>query len=455
MLATAALLSLLISATLANPAARVITFNNHCAADVWISPVTGAAGNCPCPAGTTCNSANNICYFNTPTPSRGNWRVPSGQSSTITFPYYNWNDNDRSAFWTGNLAFCMSGTACSKAASECDASGCAGNGPNNLVEFNLLKKSGPDYYDISNIFGVNVPVSVTPTGVSGTSGKAYNCGSPGSHSPLSDLGVSDWNLSPPSPDYQWVSPASTPQDCSSAANCPSGQTCGVIYTPQGQIKRVCGTLSGYWTPYRVCADQSSTSIFSCSNSALNDLIQCAGSADSSCYQPGASSSCCGCANWQNVFGSNVVPSYTGTCVNSNPSWTSQVQPTLQWLKKACPSCYTYPYDDMSSTFLCGNTDSNGFNNQAYAIDLCPLGSATFLSGVIGGSASSSSTTSSSSGSSSSSGQSTSGCGSTLSFCPKAGGSGQCFSPSQYVCNSVAPYLCPVSAPHANGSGCGA
>eukprot|EP00026_Physarum_polycephalum_P007727 Phypoly_transcript_07792.p1 GENE.Phypoly_transcript_07792~~Phypoly_transcript_07792.p1 ORF type:complete len:460 (+),score=50.64 Phypoly_transcript_07792:153-1532(+) len=454
---TTLILSVLLYVALAIPAARKVTFNNNCNSDVWISPITGAAGNCPCPQGTSCNTANNICYYDTPTPSRGNWRVPVGQSSQITFPYYNWNDGDRSSFWNGNFAFCLRGTACSKTEQACDSSGCSSSGPANLVEFNLLKKissGGPDFYDISNIFGVNVPVSITADGYGGAAGQAYTCGSPGSLNPISGLGASNWQLNAPSADYQWVSPANPPQTCSTPSNCPSGQTCGVIYTPQGQIERVCGALSGYWTPYRVCADQASTSVFSCSDAALNNLYQCAGSSDSSCYQPGASASCCGCADWQDIFGSNVVPSYTDRCMNKNSQWTSRVLPTLQWLKKACPSCYTYPYDDKSSTFICGNADSAGYNNQAYTVTFCPAGGATSFQGLPTSGASSSTATTSGS-SSSTGGQSTSGCGSGMMFCPNAGGTGQCYNPSAYVCSGSPPYLCPSSAPHAINGGCSA
>jgi hypothetical protein len=47
-----------------------------------------------------------------------------------------------------------------------------------------------------------------------------------------------------------------------------------------------------------------------------------------------------------------------------------VQPTLQWLKSGCPSAYTYPYDDMSSTFTCQEY-SNGVNSVDYIIQFCP------------------------------------------------------------------------------------
>lgn len=40
------------------------------------------------------------------------------------------------------------------------------------------------------------------------------------------------------------------------------------------------------------------------------------------------------------------------------------------MKKACPTAYTYPYDDMSSTFTCKNV-IDGVNSVNYEITFCP------------------------------------------------------------------------------------
>ena len=37
---------------------------------------------------------------------------------------------------------------------------------------------------------------------------------------------------------------------------------------------------------------------------------------------------------------------------ASSNWLNYVLPTIQWLKAACPTCYTFPYDDPSSTFSC-------------------------------------------------------------------------------------------------------
>ena len=61
---------------------------------------------------------------------------------------------------------------------------------------------------------------------------------------------------------------------------------------------------------------------------------------------------------------------TERCKNKNPAWNDRVKPTLWWLKKACPSAYTYPFDDMSSTFTCKNMQNN-VNSVNYQISFCP------------------------------------------------------------------------------------
>lgn len=40
------------------------------------------------------------------------------------------------------------------------------------------------------------------------------------------------------------------------------------------------------------------------------------------------------------------------------------------MKEACPTSYTYPYDDMSSTFTCKNMQG-GVNMANYLITFCP------------------------------------------------------------------------------------
>lgn len=75
------------------------------------------------------------------------------------------------------------GQTCSNTASGCDSSGCVAQGPSALAEF-TLSTAGIDYYDISIIGGVNVPVEISANLLDSTntqSGAPYNCGNPGAY----------------------------------------------------------------------------------------------------------------------------------------------------------------------------------------------------------------------------------------------------------------------------------
>ena len=54
---------------------------------------------------------------------------------------------------------------------------------------------------------------------------------------------------------------------------------------------------------------------------------------------------------------------------ANTDWLTQVIPTIQWLKLACPTCYTFPFDDMSSTFTCADSTGQGLNDTVRFSDL--------------------------------------------------------------------------------------
>ena len=101
----------------------------------------------------------------------------------------------------------------------------------------------------------------------------------------------------------------------------------------------------------------------------------------SCYQPGADTNCCGCVNWDEE-GFDVPPyPYTEKCINSNPDWIDSVFPQLSWQKEGCPTAYTYPYDDISSTFTCQNNQDGGINSVNYQISFCPEKKSNYLGQV--------------------------------------------------------------------------
>jgi len=369
--------------------ARTFTFDNQCSSDVWILATTNADGSCangaPCPAGTACDEINDLCFYVTPKPNTGNWRVTQGGTSVITLPFVEGVNLD--TLWGGNFQFCQDGTTCQQSAATCDQNGCGSTGPFGLAEFTLLEH-GPDGYDISLENGVTVPFSITPQVVDSTNTEsyyAYACGSPGSPAPSTGIGAVSWNMVPPSNVYQWVTPPSlsSPLTCTSNSNCPSGQVCGVINN-NNAFEEVCGYISGYWSYNAACVQSipDPTPLFPCTQTIQNGPYTttmagfqgCAGT-NQTCYNSGAGPYCCGCVNWNSLLGTDYVP-LTGTtqCAQgaNNTLWISDILPTIEWTKKGCPSCYSYPYDDPSSSFSCEKT-YEGVNIQNYTITLCPSG----------------------------------------------------------------------------------
>lgn len=225
---------------------RTFTFENYCSETVWFYVTPGATGPCSqgCIQGTSCDTINGVCYWDTPTPSNGNFRLePNGGTNSITFPSYN---NGQSIIWSGNIGGCMEGT-CQSSPSVCDASGCTtlSGCPMTRAEF-TLSKSSADFYDVEVISGFNLPLAIYPE-VAGSLSDPYTCGSPGAPIPRTATGSCSWNFNPPSVYYNWVSAGGPP--CSSNSNCASGLTCGLSNAQPFQL--TCGELFGYWTPDQV------------------------------------------------------------------------------------------------------------------------------------------------------------------------------------------------------------
>ena len=283
-----------------------------------------------------------------------------------------------------------------------------------------------DAYDITVINGANIPMSMYPTGQSfPSSGNPYTCGAPGVSQPTGNgaggvLGGSNWNLNtssnwlsstyPSRYAYRYVIPNSdtTATRCSTDTDCASsGGTCGLAYTSQsigssaahGAGQLVCGIFAGWFTADQICGTNNSFTAaidktgatvkdFQCTTSGgsagatMTQLYSCVAPYGQSCYTAGAGTSCCGCVNWGSEGTILQVPtntSYVAACVNHNSTWTGsfvttnepQVYNTIFYLKSSCPSCYTYPYDDKSSSFTCNNGSTNAVN---YTVEFCQGGS---------------------------------------------------------------------------------
>lgn len=187
-----------------------------------------------------------------------------------------------------------------------------------------LSKTNMDYYDIEVINGIHMSVSMEADNVESTG--PYDCGAPGAHNPKSDLfGMCSWGLNPPSEDYQWVEMGGNP--CQSSSDCSTG-TCGISFNPGHNplLQKTCGHMIGYWTADQVCGITPDYGApFDCQQ--YWNLYACVGGLGS-CYQPGADSTCCGCANWWEDGIKVPDANYTQVCKNQNPIWEENIKPKL-------------------------------------------------------------------------------------------------------------------------------
>lgn len=241
-------------------------------------------------------------------------------------------------------------------------------------------------------------------------------------SPTGTLGMCSWTLSPPNGDnrYQWVDGVANPSTCTNDGNCANqGGHCGMSLTSvnNGSGALVCGKLYGYWTDDEICAKNKLFNVNNFLNCTDKNLITpCTGTTGTDCpitvpantfslvnllacttAPPNAadnkltfascfvkdkqisSLNCCGCNNWQDSptlsglipTDSAIVPQCGTKTSTSNTYWTTRVLPNLIWLKTACPSAYTYPYDDKTSGFSCPYAFETGQSAVDYTVTFCP------------------------------------------------------------------------------------
>ena len=395
---------------------RTIKFVNNCSEPVWFSFVGGAITGSPhckkdseCPTSTTCGPAaaggKGLCFFTDPTPTNNDLKLQAnGGTATVLVPDYS---NSNGIIWSGILAGradCANGKC---AVADCEGgnggeSACGpGTGfaqPATQAEFTLQDTA--DFYDVEDINGSSIPTAMSPDNpVFGSN--PYNCGSPGSIAPVNpELAACTWSFKPPSPssNYIWVKNRTNPaaHQCSQTSDCASGEFCGLSQNVGVSpiIQKTCGEFLGYWSVNQLCSFPTNwragdffpsctekwapipalspptsftfAQLYACKppNTSLAPL--------NTCYKTYAANenSCCGCVDWSSI--GIKVPSITEKCIGFNPDREGNVLPNLSWTKAACPTLYTYPFDDHSSTFVCRNV-STGDNKVNYTVTFCPGG----------------------------------------------------------------------------------
>lgn len=194
------------------------------------------------------------------------------------------------------------------------------------------------------------------------------------------------------------------------------------------IARQCGTLQGYWTladwtgyassgQWGTCnlyshygMSKTLDSIkpagqptygYSTMNPNLNplpaailaDMYSCQPTSQLTCYpSPGTPYVCfntppnpqyslnsgyshttnvCGCHDWNNsaTTPANAVTAQNSNCVADNSLWEQKVYTRILWLKQACPTAYSFQFDDTSTQLTCNVPNQR----TSYQITFCPGG----------------------------------------------------------------------------------
>lgn len=392
---------------------RTLTITNQCPAQTLnVGAIGGYVQDCgpapgySCPTGTACNTSRSPspgCFWTLPSPTSGSSVLASGSSVVynLTAPPISESvqipgngTQTITVKWSGSI---YAATGCDSKGANCVTGMCNVNGkpvvcstpgvapfpgPLTTAEFTLAP-AGPDYYDVTLINGMNVPVSMAPASVTTQTGSdAYFCQTPGSTTAsTTGLPGCTWTFSPSAtqaPYMALVNPSGTP--CPATGSCPSGQTCGLAATfGTTTLTKTCGVQIGWWTPDEICAftGNSFGSPINCTSAVkgqgtVTDLYQCIGANATSCYNSAANTSCCGCPSW--VINGTTLPT-TATCVATNAQWKSLSLPWLSVLKNACPTVYTFPFDDATSLFTCNtaNPSTSNPNVMNYTITFCPGG----------------------------------------------------------------------------------
>lgn len=414
------------------PQNRIIKIENKCGFKVWYSlnggamPAPYSSSNCPSNIG---NPSGAYCYFkNHADPTVVGNGLDSSHSAVVSIPA----DNAGGIQWSGNISASLgcSGSTCAQAAcgnaggtTSC-AVGIGFNQPATQAEITMSVNS-TDSYDVEVINGFHIPISMTPYTYISDDGlitinaqpSNYSCGSPGNDQATNGFGACNWgtltysSLPNPSYYYYWVGKG-TGTSCSSNP-CPNSELCGLTQlVPNSSITGpVCGKFLGYWTPNELCGQKSNLSPQVISGLKCNEptyysssvypntftsLMQCpvppqppgvpqTNPTYNTCYYtpyPAGSSvtQCCGCVDWWDQTQTNNIPIQANsegsalTCPSgqTNPLWTANIQPGIQWMKRACPNVYVYPFDDGSSSFICSNSGGTAQSNTtSYVVTFCP------------------------------------------------------------------------------------
>ncbi|CAM9474740.1 unnamed protein product [Discosporangium mesarthrocarpum] len=404
------------------PPRREIKVTNNCQEAVRVGATGGfvTSSDDDCPDGSVLDAAVGACFWSLPLPEDGkSYDISRGESITVKLHHQARNG----VRWSGNI---WGATGCDSAVA-CETAFCMGNtgfpdgycppstgplGPVTKAEFTLVD-TGVDFYDVSAIDGVNLPMEMKPNTESSPLWRDddYWCSNPGGADTLSnDLGDCSWKFDPSDVEelgdmsryLRWVENDGSLVNCQEDSDCDKNldgeeTKCGTMFgrnslngaPSDGLFPMMCGRPLGWHSAGGICGSSGYKPLgyfpnsypFMCeqytgqdaANSTLGDLYSCRGGIYSeSGYSIGAAETSCGCPDWPEE---GIPAPSSGECHANNPLWDRYSLPWLKFLKVACPTTYSFPFDDHSSTFVCANNDRynthEGDNSMSYEIVFCP------------------------------------------------------------------------------------
>lgn len=307
-----------------------------------------------------------------------------------------------------DTAVCYSGGETAAQQGHCAPSVGPG-GPVTKAEF-TMQPYATDFYDVTSLDGVNLPVSMgvapisQPPPLLDAAMAPFWCSTAGGVSPQALLGASSWAYDIPASlrgsvvQVAYKSPPAANAACSTDADCTSpGEICGfvaVMSDGSGALKargftnviaaNRCGRMLTVSTFNGLCklgpsvpagAFPMGDAVVGCSTVvrgySKGDWYGCGGGLLSGYDGNAVNGDACGCATTATWAKLNVTaPVLPGDeCVAASTTWTDEVFPDLVPFKTAAPTTYVYPFDDKSSTMQCSN--SHTYNSQSYVITFCP------------------------------------------------------------------------------------
>ena len=186
----------------------------------------------------------------------------------------------------------------------------------------------------------------------------------------------DINTSCPTGYSQLPSPStSCVLTCGSASDCTNSQYGNVCGNAQynGNLIQTCGASNNaVWSMDDFCGNAPTGTFAGVDCGAIAQsgpgdtfakMFGCNGSGTGSavsCYNdPNNYSTCCGCPTFPNDNSASwptpwnlTVASLSCQNTTNNSTWIGDILPWLQYLKAACPTAYSFPFDDATSTFEC-------------------------------------------------------------------------------------------------------